>query len=339
MSKLQAARIKRAQRHPAPAATTVAPSSAAVPVQASPARPAGDLQRARRLGHNVVQTQLTLGPADDPYERQADATAKSVMQWLSSPQTADAGAGTETGGGAEGSAQRQTVQRDDLEEDPDMLSMKRAEGVQREVVQRDDLEEDPDMLSMKRADTVQRDFVQRDLLQPGFVQRENFEDEDPDQLSFKRLDGGTVQRETVQRDDLEEDPDMLSMKRADSSVQRHFVQRDAINHGPEGGAVDASVEQTIDSARSGGSALHDGVRDPMEQAFGADFSGVKVHDDSRSHELNRSLSARSFATGNHIFMGEGEYNPGSSGGQELIAHELTHVVQQGAAQAKRTDEG
>lgn len=322
MSKFPAARIKRPQRQPAPAVKTAAPRPAASSVQASPARPAGDLQRARRLGHSVVQAKLTLGPADDPYERQADATAKSVMQWLSSPQTADAGA--DAGGGtAEGSAQRQAVQRDDLEEDPDMLSMKRPEGVQREAVQRDDLEEDPDMLSMKRADTVQR---------------ENFEEEDPDQLSFKRLDAGAVQRETVQRDDLEEDPDMLSMKRSDS-IQRDLLQRDAVNHGPEGGAVDSSVEQTIDGARSGGSGLDDSVRAPMEQAFGADFSGVKVHDDSRSHELNRSLSARSFATGNHIFMGEGEYSPGSSGGQELIAHELTHVVQQGAAQAKRSDEG
>lgn len=334
MSKFPAARIKRPQRQPAPAVKPAVPSPAAASsVQASPVRPAGDLQRARRLGHSVVQTKLTLGPADDPYERQADATAKSVMQWLSSPQTADAGADAGGGGAAEGSAQRQpthreAVQRDDRDEDPDMLSMKRAEGVQREVVQRDDLEdEDPDMLSMKRTDTVQRDLLQRD-----FVQRENFEEEDPDQLSFKRLGGGTVQR-----DDLEEDPDMLSMKRSDS-IQRDFLQRDPVNHGPEGGAVDSSVEQSIDSARSGGSALDDSVRGSMEQAFGADFSGVKVHDDSRSHELNRSLSARSFATGNHIFMGEGEYNPGSSGGQELIAHELTHVVQQGAAQAKRSDE-
>lgn len=302
MSKFPAARIKRPQRHPAPVVDTAAPRPAASSVQASPARPNGDLQRARRLGHSVVQAKLTLGPADDPYERQADATAKSVMQWLSSPQTADGGADA-GGGAAEGSAQRQAVQRDDLEEDPDMLSMKRADTVQREL-----------------------------------VQREEFEEEDPDQLSFKRLDAGAVQRETVQRDDLEEDPDMLSMKRSDS-IQRDLLQRDAVNHGPEGGAVDASVEQSIDNARSGGSGLDDSVRAPMEQAFGADFSSVKVHDDSRSHELNRSLSARSFATGNHIFMGEGEYSPGSSGGQELIAHELTHVVQQGAAQAKRSHEG
>ncbi len=300
MSKFPAARIKRPQRQPAPAVKTAAPSPAASSVQASPARPAGDLQRARRLGHSVVQTKLTLGPADDPYERQADATAKSVMQWLSSPQTADTGA--DAGGAtAEGSAQRQAVQRDDLEEDPDQLSLKRADTVQREL-----------------------------------VQRENFEEEDPDQLSFKRIEGG-IQGDAVQRDDLEEDPDMLSMKRSDS-IQRDLLRRDAVNHGPEGGAVDASVEQTIDSARSGGAGLDDSVRAPMEQAFGADFSAVKVHDDSRSHELNRSLSARSFATGNHIFMGEGEYSPGSSGGQELIAHELTHVVQQGAAQAKRSDE-
>nr|MCM0593799.1 DUF4157 domain-containing protein [Gloeotrichia echinulata DEX184] len=63
-------------------------------------------------------------------------------------------------------------------------------------------------------------------------------------------------------------------------------------------------------------------------AFGADFSGVKVHTDGQSDQLNRSIQARAFTTGQDVFFRQGEYNPGSRGGQELIAHELTHVVQQ-----------
>ncbi|MBR8841045.1 MAG: DUF4157 domain-containing protein [Stigonema ocellatum SAG 48.90 = DSM 106950] len=74
----------------------------------------------------------------------------------------------------------------------------------------------------------------------------------------------------------------------------------------------------------------------MVQAFGTDFSGVKVHTDSRSDHLNKSVQARAFTTGQDIFFRQGEYSPGSHSGQELLAHELTHVVQQngGAVQPK-----
>ena len=69
----------------------------------------------------------------------------------------------------------------------------------------------------------------------------------------------------------------------------------------------------------------------MERGFGADFSGVRVHTDGQADTLNRSLNSRAFTTGSDVFFRSGEYNPGSRAGQELIAHELTHTVQQGAS--------
>jgi hypothetical protein len=69
----------------------------------------------------------------------------------------------------------------------------------------------------------------------------------------------------------------------------------------------------------------------MESAFGADFGGVRVHTDAQADGLNRLLNARAFTTGHDIFFRRGEYSPGSSTGRELLAHELTHVVQQGSA--------
>jgi hypothetical protein len=95
-----------------------------------------------------------------------------------------------------------------------------------------------------------------------------------------------------------------------------------------GESVTQDVEQGIQQARGGGQGLDESVREPMEGAFGADFSGVRVHTDANSDLLNRSISARAFTTGQDIFFKQGEYNPGSLGGQELLAHELTHVVQQ-----------
>jgi hypothetical protein len=96
------------------------------------------------------------------------------------------------------------------------------------------------------------------------------------------------------------------------------------------GRVDreASVEESIQTARGGGQPLDHGVRSQMEGSLGSNFKGVRVHTDSRSDSLNKSLSARAFTTGQDIFFRSGAYNPGSSSGRELIAHELTHVVQQ-----------
>jgi hypothetical protein len=66
----------------------------------------------------------------------------------------------------------------------------------------------------------------------------------------------------------------------------------------------------------------------MGFAMGADFSGVTVHTDTQSDQLNRSVQAKAFTTGQDIFFRQGAYQPSSRSGQELIAHELTHVVQQ-----------
>ena len=95
------------------------------------------------------------------------------------------------------------------------------------------------------------------------------------------------------------------------------------------------VEQAIQRVRGGGQALDSGACTQMESAFGADFSGVRVHTDGEADTLNRELSARAFTTGQDIFFRQGAYNPGSSSGRELIAHELTHVVQQNGDKVQR----
>ncbi|MEM8641197.1 MAG: DUF4157 domain-containing protein [Cyanobacteria bacterium P01_G01_bin.54] len=99
-------------------------------------------------------------------------------------------------------------------------------------------------------------------------------------------------------------------------------------------AAPDAVEQGINQARGKGQPLNDAVRQPMEQAFGADFGGVRVHTDAQADQLNQSIQAKAFTTGQDVFFRAGAYQPGSRGGQELIAHELTHVVQQNTKNAE-----
>ncbi|AOX02092.1 hypothetical protein BJP34_24010 [Moorena producens PAL-8-15-08-1] len=107
----------------------------------------------------------------------------------------------------------------------------------------------------------------------------------------------------------------------------------------EGGmAATPELESSIQQAKGSGMPIAESIRKPMEQSFGADFSGVRVHSDTQSDQLNQSIQARAFTTGKDIFFRQGEYNPGSRGGQELIAHELTHVVQQTGSTVQRQAE-
>lgn len=100
--------------------------------------------------------------------------------------------------------------------------------------------------------------------------------------------------------------------------------------------VSPDVEAAIERSCGGGRPLDTGVRHSMESAFASDFSGVRIHTDAESHSLNRAVNAVAFTTGRDIFFSHGAYNPESSGGKELLAHELTHVVQQGAASSLST---
>ncbi len=65
--------------------------------------------------------------------------------------------------------------------------------------------------------------------------------------------------------------------------------------------------------------------------LGDPLHDVKVHTDPAANQLASSVSARAFTTGNDVYFAKDEYKPGTSDGQELIAHELTHVVQQRGA--------
>ena len=103
-----------------------------------------------------------------------------------------------------------------------------------------------------------------------------------------------------------------------------------------GGTASADLESSIQSARGSGQSLDANLQQSMGQAMGADFSGVKVHTDSQSDQLNKSIQAKAFTTGQDVFFRQGAYEPSSRGGQELIAHELTHVVQQNGGVVQRS---
>lgn len=119
----------------------------------------------------------------------------------------------------------------------------------------------------------------------------------------------------------------LQTERGNAWVQRVV----ADSRGTPGRLVGLSQPDMVNEVvqrKGGGAPLPTDTSSQMGGFFGADLSGVRVHTDGEAHALNRELDARAFTVGSDIFFAPGQYDPASSDGQGLLAHELTHVGQQ-----------
>lgn len=152
---------------------------------------------------------------------------------------------------------------------------------------------------------------------------------------------------TIQRISAEKEEDIVQTKPAEGVVQRKCAaceeeetlqrtemeeEEETLQTKSEGGGVPAvtpSIQSGIGQLRQGGgTALPASTRSFMEPRFGHDFSNVKIHAGSQAANLSKSVNARAFTVGQDIFFNRGEFQPNSFGGMQLLAHELTHTLQQ-----------
>ncbi|GGG23395.1 hypothetical protein GCM10011344_25180 [Dokdonia pacifica] len=89
----------------------------------------------------------------------------------------------------------------------------------------------------------------------------------------------------------------------------------------------SKLESSLRKGR-GGRKMDPSTLSSMESGFNADFGHVKIHTDSESVQMNKEIGAQAFTHGNDIYFNEGKYNPNSKDGKHLLAHELTHTIQQ-----------
>ncbi|MBN1324153.1 MAG: DUF4157 domain-containing protein [Methanotrichaceae archaeon] len=142
-------------------------------------------------------------------------------------------------------------------------------------------------------------------------------------------DSQTIQHNPL-ADDLQRKPTAGSITRILRQVEPE--EEEKLQLKGEGGrfSVPQAVESRLEARRGGGQPLSNDVRGFMEPRFGADFGNVRLHSDPEAGRLSEELGARAFTRGQDIYMGGGQ-DQRSDAGQRLIAHELTHVIQQGAA--------
>jgi Domain of unknown function (DUF4157)/Putative peptidoglycan binding domain len=279
------------------------------------------------FGKAILQAKLTINEPNDPYEQEADAVADKVIQRKLQPVQLD--------------SRYQLQQKCDECETEDQLQRKE-EPTGDELLSRKINEVGNDTTNLSSAsftgkvvqakcnhceeeDQEEKHSNEEQRLQKKAVEQAppgNTGNEMPatgkGQLLMRALMQG---EEELQRKAEEEEVSEISMKSFGDA-----------------GAGDApeTLESRLSATKGAGSSLPDNTRSFMEQSIGADFSGVKIHNDSSAVQMSKDINAQAFTHGADIYFNSGKYNPSSTEGQHLLAHELTHVVQQGkTVQAKR----
>ncbi len=178
------------------------------------------------------------------------------------------------------------------------------------------------------------------------IQREMSEKEDEDEETVQTKSIGNTISSSVQRrtDNEEDDEEQVQLKTLNSinTIQRQEVgeedEEETIQTKEVTGqtpAVNSEIQSQIESARqSGGKPLSRETRAFMEPRFGQDFSQVRIHTDRQADSAAKNLQARAFTFGSHVVFGKGEFDPYTVSGRQLLAHELTHSIQQSTSGQK-----
>ncbi len=271
-------------------------------------RALGNRGMARLLRSGAIQAKLAVGPADDEYEREADRVADDVMRMPDPTSTV--------------TAQRSTlrVQRvcPECEEEPQRapLAIQRVCPECDEEAQRSPL-------------PIQRACQECEELQPKSSATTL---SGPEQISRKcpKCDE-KARRQTQEGDAVQRKPDPTDEK--DEEEEGIVQAKSKAGDPPE---PSCELESYVASSRGGGQPLPRSTREHFEARFGHDFSGVRVHTESRSADAAAEINSYAFATGSDIHFGSGRFQPGTPQGDRLLGHELTHVLQQGNAVGRTT---
>jgi hypothetical protein len=174
----------------------------------------------------------------------------------------------------------------------------------------------------KEADTA-ADHVVEHLHAPHSVQKQ--ENDEEAAIQTMRIGNGISSLQTQR---AFESPSAMEKNSASNGEQEMALQTKRESTADETGE---GLESQLSESKGTGSNLPEDTRSKMESGLGADFSNVHVHNDNKSAQLNQQLGSRAFTHGNDIYFNDGEYKPATKSGDHLIAHELTHTMQQGAA--------
>ena len=138
--------------------------------------------------------------------------------------------------------------------------------------------------------------------------------------------GEQVQMKPIFESAAEPSPDDTVQRKCAECEKEEAVQRKT--DGNTEGAASPDLLSRLNASKGGGQPLPADTRTSMESAMGADFSNVRVHTGSEAVQMSQGINAQAFTHGSDVYFNSGKYNPSDTEGTRLLAHELTHTVQQ-----------
>lgn len=260
-------------------------------------------QQSNQFFSPAIQPKLTVSSPDDPQEKEADRMADKVMRM------------TEQVSAQPGQEKEEKLQK---KESPDN---KEEETIQK---QEEELQTKPESLVLQRkcAGCEQEEKQ---------VQRKEA-DKENEEIHAKHFGIPVIQRAVFASEEAAVEEPVAKENRAIQRKKYALHHSDIIQmsgRGPPAGIM--HFENNLSSSKGRGAPMPRSTQQFMESRFGADFGGVRIHTGSYAENLSSSIQAQAFTHGNDIYFNTGKYAPNTEAGGTLLAHELTHTIQQGAS--------
>lgn len=203
----------------------------------------------------------------------------------------------------------------------------------------------------KEADAVADSIVNKGNAQPAIQQKEissiqratlstPVEEEKLSTAESKMEEDKLIQEkpEIQKMDHEEEDTVQMQGEEEEEALQMQEEEEEVMQtKSATPNTATPQMSQKIKSKSGGGQKLSPKVKTEMESGIGVDFSRVNIHTDQDAIQMNKALKAQAFTHGEDIYFNSGKYNPETSEGKHLLAHELTHVVQQQGGDVKKKE--
>lgn len=287
------------------------------------------------IQNSSVQTKLIIGKKNDPFEQEADQTAEKVMTSPSPKiQPILQRQEEEEEVQAKPLIQKQeeeekepvqtkletlAIQRQEEEKEEPVQTKLQAHSLQRQAEEeREEIQSKP---LIQKQDEEEGEPVQTKPESPTIQRKEEEEKEEPVQT---KLEAHSLQK---QAEEEEEEVQGKPLLQKQEEEKEEPVQA----KGGTGSDVSAGFKSQLTSTRGSGQPLPDTTKSSMESGFGRDFGNVRVHTGGNAVQMSKEVGAQAFTHGSDIYFNEGKYDTGSTQGKRLLAHELTHTIQQGAS--------
>jgi len=304
-----------------------------------------------------VQPKLAVGQPGDKYEVEADKTADKVVQKINTPQQIQTSPTPFFAPKQVVQSKKESIQqKENGEQDQEIQEKPLSESIT-PVVQTSLLEEpvqekcntcEENAVAPMPVQTKCKDCEEKEAIQPKCAQC--------DAISTIQRKGGVVLPELPEAAKEKEEapkeavvPEAGEKKTApaeggggakDGQVDLPMVVAEEIPEPEMPEAIQtksagttssgSGISDTLSASKGKGSPMDSSTQSAMSEGFGSDFGNVRIHTDSNAVQMNKELGSHAFTNGSDVYFNEGKYNPDSDSGKHLLAHELTHTVQQGA---------